>query len=128
MIASLVRLALVASAAAVPAHVCTDDFPNPPTGVSCHLVSGAFHDGDNCWGSCTSGCPSLSCPSSCTTCYFETRGISVTDDCVWPMNRKLCCAHIKCATKLEGGVVVNMTMAVKEGLVVEDVTEHVEGL
>merc|ERR1719262_1394081 len=102
----MICLALVASTAAFPAdenHVCTDDFPNPPTGVSCSAVSTPFSDGDNCWGDCVTGCPEISCPSTCTTCYSETRPISVTGACVWPLNQKLCCMHIKCATKLDGG-------------------------
>jgi len=81
---------------ALAVNACDDGYAKPEAGGTYCDQLASFLDGQNCWGSCVTGCPSIKCPSAPpgSTCYMETRPVSDQGSCVWPANTKLCCAHI----------------------------------
>ena len=111
MIAVLLMVFLTEQAVA-----CSDSYPIPSSGGQyCDMVS-AIGDGQNCWGDCVTGCPTLHCPAGVTPCYMETRDISTSGSCIWPANTKLCCAHAGSSghyglteDKVDFGFIVNST-------------------
>jgi hypothetical protein len=73
------------------ASACTDSYPNPSDGGQwCSSDGGVLSDGENCWGDCLTGCPTMDCDG----CSVETTAVSTQADCIWPANTKLCCAHV----------------------------------